>query len=138
MAMYSSPVIDKRKWTTIDRGRREGNEMPDRQCRVVLVTCGTLAEAKRIARAAIEARLAACVNVVRNPVDSIYRWKGEVEVSREYLLVIKSTVRRLPELERMVRSMHSYNVPEFVALPVVSGSREYLAWLVDSVKANAK
>ena len=112
--------------------------MPERQCRVVLVTCGTLAEAKRIARAAIEARLAACVNVVRNPVDSIYRWKGEVEVSREYLLVIKSTVRRLPELERMVRSMHSYDVPEFLALPVVSGSRQYLAWLVDSVKANAK
>jgi periplasmic divalent cation tolerance protein len=112
--------------------------MSDRQCRVVLVTCGTLAEAKRIARAAIEAKLAACVNVMRNPVDSIYRWKGKVEVSREYLLVIKSTARRLPELERMVRSMHSYDVPEFLALPVVSGSREYLAWLVDSVKGIAK
>jgi|GEM_PF-1908705 len=136
--MYSSPVIDKRKWTTVDRGWREGNEMSDRQCRVVLVTCGTLAEAKRIARAAIEAKLAACVNVMRNPVDSIYRWKGKLEVSREYLLVIKSTARRLPELERMVRSMHSYDVPEFLALPVVSVSREYLAWLVDSVKANAK
>jgi periplasmic divalent cation tolerance protein len=112
--------------------------MSDRQCRVVLVTCGTLAEAKRIARAAIEAKLAACVNVMRNPVDSIYRWKGKIEVSREYLLVIKSTARRLPELERMVRSMHSYDVPEFLALPVVSGSREYLTWLVDSVKGIAK
>jgi periplasmic divalent cation tolerance protein len=69
-----------------------------------------------------------------NAVDSIYRWKGKVEVSREYLLVLKSTVRRLPELERMVRSMHSYDVPEFLVLPVVSGSREYLAWLVDGVK----
>ena len=112
--------------------------MPGRQSRVVLVTCGTLREARRIARAAIAAKLAACANVVLNPVESVYRWKDKVEVSREYLLVIKSTVRRLPELERMVRSMHSYNVPEFVALPVVSGSREYLAWLVDSVKANAK
>jgi periplasmic divalent cation tolerance protein len=108
--------------------------MAGRQCRVVLITCGTLAEAKRIARAAVEAKLAACINVMLNPVNSIYRWKGEVEVSREYLLVIKSITRCLPELERMVRSMHSYDVPEFLVLPVVSGSREYLGWLVESVK----
>jgi periplasmic divalent cation tolerance protein len=108
--------------------------MPERQCRVVLVTCETLAEAKRIARAAVEAKLAACVNVMLSPVESIYRWKGKVEVAREYLLVMKSTARRLRELERMVRSRHSYDVPEFLVLPVVSGSREYLAWLVDSVK----
>jgi len=108
--------------------------MPERQCRVVLVTCGKLAEAKRIARAVVEAELAACVNVMLNPVESIYRWKGKVEVAREYLLVMKSTARRLRELERMVRGRHSYDVPEFLVLPVVSGSREYLAWLVDSVK----
>jgi len=108
--------------------------MPDKRCRVVLVTCGTLAEARRIAHAAVEAKFAACVNVVLNPVESIYRWKGKMEVSREYLLVMKSTARRLPELERMVRSMHSYDVPEFSVLPVVSGSREYLGWLVESVK----
>jgi len=69
-----------------------------------------------------------------NAVDSIYRWKGKVEVSREYLLVMKSTAKRLPELERMVRSMHSYDVPEFLVLPVVSGSDGYLGWLVESVK----
>jgi periplasmic divalent cation tolerance protein len=109
--------------------------MPERQCRLVLVTCETLVEAKRIARAAVEAKLAACVNVMRSPVESIYRWKGKVEVAREYLLVMKSTARRLRELERMVRSRHSYDVPEFLVLPVVSGSREYLAWLVDSVKS---
>jgi periplasmic divalent cation tolerance protein len=108
--------------------------MPEKRCRVVLVTCGTLAEARRIARAAVEAKFAACVNVVLNPMDSIYRWKGKIEVSREYLLVMKSTARRLPELERMVRSMHSYDVPEFLVLPVVSGSREYLGWLLESVK----
>jgi periplasmic divalent cation tolerance protein len=101
---------------------------------VVLVTCGTLSEARRIANAAVEAKLAACVNVLLNPVESIYRWKGKVEVSREYLLVMKSTVRRLVELERIVRSMHSYDVPEFLVLPVVSGSHEYLRWLVESVK----
>jgi periplasmic divalent cation tolerance protein len=108
--------------------------MPERQFRVILVTCGKLAEARRIARAAVAAKLAACVNVVPNPVESIYRWKGKVEVSREYLLVMKSTAKRLPELERIVRSMHSYDVPEFLVLPVVAGSREYLGWLVESVK----
>jgi len=108
--------------------------MAERQSRVVLVTCGTLPEARRIARAAVEAKLAACVNVMPNAVDSVYRWKGKVEVSREYSLVMKSTAKRLPELERMVRSMHSYDVPEFLVLPVVSGSREYLRWLVESVK----
>ena len=107
--------------------------MPERQCRVVLVTCGTLAEARRIARRAVELKLAACVNVMRNPVDSIYRWKGKVESSREYLLIMKSTTRRLSELERLVRRMHSYDVPEFLVLPVVSGSREYLRWLVENV-----
>jgi periplasmic divalent cation tolerance protein len=101
---------------------------------VVLVTCGTLPEARRIAGAAVEARLAACVNVVLNPVESVYRWKGKVESSREYLLVMKSTAKRLPELERLVRSMHSYDVPEFLVMPVVSGSHEYLEWLVESVK----
>ena len=101
---------------------------------MVLVTCGTLSEARRIANAAVEAKLAACVNVLLNPVESIYRWKGKVEVSREYLLVMKSTARRLVELERIVRSMHSYDVPEFLVLPVVSGSHEYLRWLVESVK----
>src|ERR1700686_1014721 len=107
--------------------------MPGRQCRVILVTCGTLREARRIARAAVEAKFAACVNVVLNPMDSIYRWKGKVEVSREYLLVLKSTARRLPELERLVRRTHSYDVPEFLVLLVVAGSREYLRWLIESV-----
>jgi periplasmic divalent cation tolerance protein len=117
------------------KGRLKGNERAaERQSRVVLVTCGTLAEARGIARAAVEARVAACVNVVLNPVESIYRWKGKAEVSREYLLIMKSTTRRLAELERMVRSMHSYDVPEFLVLPVVSGSHEYLKWLVESVK----
>ena len=105
---------------------------------MVLVTCGTLSEARRIANAAVEAKLAACVNVLLNPVESIYRWKGKVEVSREYLLVMKSTARRLVELERIVRSMHSYDVPEFLVLPVVSGSHEYLRWLVESVKPSRR
>ena len=132
MAMYSSPVIDNSKRTTVERLGEA--KMLGRQCRVILVTCGTLREARRIARAVVEAKFAACVNVMPNAVGSIYRWKGKVESSREYLLVMKSTAKRLPELERLVRSMHSYDVPEFLVLPIVSGSDEYLGWLIESVK----
>ena len=108
--------------------------MKESQNRVVLVSCGTLSEARRVARAAVERRLAACVNIVTTPAESIYRWKGKVEVSREYLLVMKSIAKRLPELERLVQSLHSYDVPEFAVLPIVSGSVGYLSWLDDSVK----
>ena len=103
------------------------------QCRVVLVTCGKLAEARRIARAAVESNLAACVNVLLTPVESVYRWKGKVETAREYLLVMKTVTERLPELQRLVKRLHSYDVPEFIVLPIVDGSREYLEWLKESV-----
>jgi len=69
-----------------------------------------------------------------NGVESIYRWKGRVERAREVLVVMKTTVRRLRELEREVNRVHSYNVPEFIVLPIVAGSREYLKW----VKENAR
>ena len=97
--------------------------------RVVLVTCGTLAEGRRIARRVVSSRLAACVNIILSPVESFYTWKGNLEKAREYLLVIKTTSKRLAELESEVKRLHTYEVPEFIALPVVAGSREYLAWL---------
>jgi periplasmic divalent cation tolerance protein len=102
--------------------------------RVVLVTCGSIIEARRIAGKLVRKRLAACVNIVLGPVQSIYRWKGKVQTAREVLMVIKTTTKRLPELEVEVKRLHSYDVPEFVTLAVDSGSREYLAWLQDSVK----
>lgn len=101
---------------------------------IVLVTCGSRKEAWRIARALVEAKLAACVNVVQAPVESIYRWKGKVETAREYLLVIKSLRKRFAALEKEVRRLHSYDVPEIIALPVDRGSRPYLAWVENSVK----
>jgi len=103
------------------------------QNRVVLVTCGTLTEGRHIARSVVSKRLAACVNVILSPADSYYTWKGKLEVAREYLLVIKTTANRLPELEKEVKRLHSYDVPEFLVLPVAAGSREYLAWLHASV-----
>ena len=101
--------------------------------RIVLVTCPSLAVARKIARAVLQKRLAACVNVVRNPVESFYTWKGKLERAREYLLVIKTVGGRLKKLEREVHRLHSYEVPEFLVLPVIAGSRKYLSWLDESV-----
>lgn len=100
---------------------------------VVLVTCGTRREATRIARAVVSERRAACVNVLETPVRSIYRWKCKVEQSREFLLLIKTSQARLAALRAQVTHLHSYDVPEFIALPIVAGSPNYLAWLADSL-----
>lgn len=105
---------------------------------VVLVTCGSAREAKRIARALVETRLAACGNVLESPVRSIYRWKGNVESAREFLLVIKATRRRFAALEKTVRRLHSYDVPEIIALPLADGSSDYLAWIDECVNASRR
>ena len=102
--------------------------------RVVFVTCGTLRESTKIARRVVQGRLAACVNVLRSPMNSYYTWKGKLEVAREYLLVMKTSSKRLAELEKEVKRLHSYEVPEFIALPVAAGSKDYLAWLESSVQ----
>jgi periplasmic divalent cation tolerance protein len=102
--------------------------------RVLMVTCGTLAEARRIARAVVTKRLAACVNIVLSPAESVYRWKNKIEKAREYLLLIKTTANRLAGLEREVKRLHSYEIPEFIALPIAAGSREYLSWLGECVR----
>jgi periplasmic divalent cation tolerance protein len=100
---------------------------------VVLVTAASLKEARKIAQALVKARLAACVNVVP-AVESIYRWQGKIESSRERLLVIKTAREILPEVEGQIRKLHSYTNPEIICLPIVDGSREYLDWLARSVK----
>jgi periplasmic divalent cation tolerance protein len=105
-----------------------------KQSRVVLVTCGTLTEGRKIARSVVSKRLAACVNVVLSPADSYYTWKGTLEVAREYLLVIKTTMKNLANLEKEVKRLHSYDVPELIALPIAAGSKDYLKWLEDSVR----
>jgi periplasmic divalent cation tolerance protein len=97
----------------------------------VLVTCGSRAEAQRIAREIVTRRLAACANLLEPPVQSIYRWKGKVEKAREFLLLIKTSAARLGALEAEVKRLHSYDVPEFIALPIIGGSAAYLRWLAD-------
>jgi periplasmic divalent cation tolerance protein len=87
-----------------------------------------MAEARKIGGIVVEKKLAACANIVPR-IESIYRWKGKVERAREVLMVIKTSATCLPELEREVKRAHSYDVPEFVVLPIVAGSKEYLQWI---------
>jgi periplasmic divalent cation tolerance protein len=101
---------------------------------VVLVTCGSAREAKRIAQGLVGRRLAACVNILQAPIESVYRWKGNVESAREFLLVVKTSRKRFPALQKEVQRLHSYDVPEIIALPIVSGERRYLAWISESVR----
>jgi len=96
--------------------------------RIALVTCASIAEARKIARKVVEKKLAACANILPG-VESIYRWKGKVERTREVLMILKTSAARLPELEREVKRLHSYDVPEFIALPIAAGSKEYLRWV---------
>ena len=98
--------------------------------RVVLSTCGSPEEAERVARALVESRAAACVNIVPG-IRSIYRWKGVVEDASEVLLMIKTRVDRLAEVEASIRRTHSYEVPEIVVLPVESGLPAYLGWITE-------
>jgi periplasmic divalent cation tolerance protein len=97
---------------------------------VVLVTCGSEEEAAKIGRSLVEDSLAACVNVV-SPIRSIYRWEGKIWDEKEWLLLIKTEKRRFEALGKRVKALHSYSVPEIVALPIVHGSSSYLAWLAE-------
>lgn len=101
---------------------------------VVVYVTAPVAEAPRLARALVEARLAACVNVVPE-VRSVYRWEGAVHDEAEALLVIKTTHAGLPALQDGVRRLHSYSTPEIIALPVVAGDPAYLAWVAAGVGA---
>ncbi|MGD0916150.1 MAG: divalent-cation tolerance protein CutA [Thermodesulfobacteriota bacterium] len=95
---------------------------------VVLVTCGSEDEALGIARSLVEERLAACVNLV-SPIRSIYRWEEKVWDEKEWLLVIKTQKQNFQELEKKVKSLHSYSVPEIIGLPITEGASSYLEWL---------
>lgn len=95
---------------------------------IVLTTCATAEEARRIASELISQRLAACVNVLP-PVRSIYHWKGAVEEGEETLMIIKSARPLFEQLKTAIAALHSYDVPEIIAIPIVDGSHSYLAWM---------
>ena len=101
---------------------------------VVFVTCGSEEEALRIANALVEEHLAACVNLV-SPIRSIYRWEGKIWDEKEWLLIIKTQKKRFQELEKKVKSLHSYSVPEIISLPIVKGSSSYLKWISENTES---
>ncbi len=95
---------------------------------VVLSTCETAEDAEKIARALVSARLAACVNVIPQ-IRSFYHWKGALETSSEFLLLIKSSRELFPALQIELEKHHLYELPELIALPIVAGAENYLNWL---------
>jgi periplasmic divalent cation tolerance protein len=102
---------------------------------VVYVTAGSPAEGDRLARALVEERLAACVNRIAS-IQSVYRWQGKVEQSEEELLIIKTRKTLFAALESRVRELHSYSVPEIIAVPIVEGSDGYLRWLGEQLSGS--
>ncbi|MCS7285693.1 MAG: divalent-cation tolerance protein CutA [Anaerolineae bacterium] len=99
---------------------------------VVLITTNSFEEALKIGRILVEEKLAACVNVVPE-VFSFYWWEGKVQEDKESLMVVKTTASSFPALEGRVRELHSYTVPEIIALPIREGYKGYLDWVAGSV-----
>jgi periplasmic divalent cation tolerance protein len=108
--------------------------MPDEDAIVVFLTAPSGEEATRLADLLIGAHLAACVQILPE-MESVYRWQGKIERQSEILLIAKTTRGKFADLEREVRALHSYETPEIVAVPIVTGSQPYLDWLNESLKA---
>ena len=100
---------------------------------VVFITTSSRAESRKIADGLLEARQAACVNILPG-VTSRYRWKGKIETGREELLIAKTSRAKVPALIRCVKALHSYDVPEVIALPITAGNPGYLRWIKDSLR----
>ncbi|MEN6450291.1 MAG: divalent-cation tolerance protein CutA [Thermoguttaceae bacterium] len=101
----------------------------------VVTTIERREDAQRIARVLVESRLAACVQVL-GPIASTYRWQGKVETAEEWQCSIKTRRDCYPAVEQAIRKLHPYEVPEIVALPIVAGGADYLAWLDEQVRGN--
>jgi periplasmic divalent cation tolerance protein len=103
--------------------------------RIVLVTAPDLKTARRLARAALDARLIACANLVPR-IESHYRWKGKIERSSEVLMILKTTTKCLAKLEKLIIAGHPYDTPEFVVVDLRGGNRRYLDWLSAGCEPN--
>ncbi len=98
---------------------------------VIFITAPNENEAAKIARSLVEARLAACVNIIKN-IRSIYTWQGNVEDDAETLMIVKTQKSLFDALSAKVKEIHSYEVPEIIALPIIEGAEDYLKWLKES------
>jgi periplasmic divalent cation tolerance protein len=100
---------------------------------VVFVTASTKKEAQKIANTLLKKKLCACVNMI-DGIKSLFHWEGKIDSAEETLLVIKTKKSAYTKLEKAVKSVHSYSTPEIIALPIISGSRDYLNWIQKTVK----
>jgi len=98
----------------------------------VLITVKEAEEARKIAKSLVKRRLAACINILPE-IESHFWWQDKLESEKEILLIIKTKESLLPELTKSVKKIHSYSIPEIIALPIVGGSRDYLEWLDSEV-----
>lgn len=99
---------------------------------IILTTTDSKSEAQNIAKALIEKRVAACVQIEQ--IESIYRWEGKITQEGEYLLRIKSTIDRYPQIESIIKKMHSYDIPQIIQIPITDGYEEYLKWIDKEVE----
>lgn len=99
----------------------------------VLTTTEKRGDAEKIAKTLVQKRLAACIQIV-GPILSTYWWKNDVETAEEWLCIIKSKIELYEELEKSIRQIHPYEIPEILAMPVILGSKDYLGWLGSAVK----
>jgi periplasmic divalent cation tolerance protein len=101
---------------------------------VVLVTTSSVEEAEEIATVLVQEQFAACVSIL--PINSIYTWQGKLHKEQEWQLLIKTDLAQFPILEAKIRELHSYEVPEIIALPIIAGSQPYLNWISQQVNKN--
>lgn len=104
---------------------------------LVLTTTDSKEHAQQIARALVERRMAACVNIT-GPIESVYRWKENVESAQEWLLIAKTTSAAFERVRYAIRELHSYELPECVLIPITDGSTEYLNWIGETVTTESQ
>ncbi len=100
---------------------------------VVYITASSVQEAKKIGRKLVEEKLAACANII-SPINSIYRWQGKICDDKEALIILKTKKILFKKIENKVKALHSYEVPEVIAIPIIEGSDKYLSWLKNETK----
>ena len=100
---------------------------------LILVTCASRKEAAKIAKRLLDEKLVACANIAEG-IDSLFWWKGKVNRAKEALMIIKTSARNFGKVQKMIKGLHSYEVPEIIGLPIVAGESNYLKWIDESVK----
>jgi len=104
-----------------------------RQFIIILATCSSRIEAKGICRALLAKRLVACASTISG-VKSLFWWKGKIDRAKETLVILKTKDKNFSAVEKEIRRLHSYDVPEVIALPIIAGSKKYLNWIDLSIK----